>query len=71
MLSYADKELTNSLVLASDWLSNISVVILLDKKRFREKRYKITGKIPLLKQILAWDWLTCLPIVLANSLKIF
>ena len=47
LLSYADKELTYSLVLATDWLC----VIWFDKKRFRES-HKITGKIPLLLQIL-------------------
>ena len=32
LLSYADKELTDSLVLASDWLSNISVCFGLTKR---------------------------------------
>ena len=54
-LSYADKELTNCLVLASDWLRNISVWFG-STKRDSEKnvtRYKITGNMPLLIQILS------------------
>ena len=54
LLSYTDKELTNSLVLASDWLSNISVWFGLTK-RDSEK-----SKIPLLLQICGiWKWFFC------------
>ena len=52
LLSYADKELTNSLLLASDWLTISVCVIWFDKERLREKSHNITSKITLLLQIL-------------------
>ena len=48
-----DKELTNSLLLASDWLTISVCVIWFDKERFIEKSQDLTSKIPLLLQILA------------------
>ena len=53
LLSYTDKQLTNSLLLASDWLTILVCVIWFDKERFIEKSKNMTGKIPLLLQILA------------------
>ena len=47
-----DKELTNSLLLASDWLTISVCVILFDKESFMEKSHNMTSKIPLLLQIL-------------------
>ena len=41
---YADKELTNSLVLASEWY-----VIWFDKNIFRDKSHKMTDNMTLLK----------------------
>ena len=38
LLSYADKELTNSFVLASDWLTNISVCDLVLQKEIQRKK---------------------------------
>ena len=52
LFSYADKELTNSLLLASDWFTKSVCVIWLDKERFTEKSNNMTSKIPLLLQIL-------------------
>ena len=52
LLSYTDKELTNSLLLASDWLTISVCVIWFDKERFIEKSKNMTSKIPLLLQIL-------------------
>ena len=59
--------LTNSLLLASDWLTILVCVIWFDKERFIEKSKNMTSKIPLLLQILdcclkslqtdlIWDW---------------
>ena len=52
LLSYTDKELTNSFLLASDWLTISVCMIWFDKERFREKSHNMTSKIPLLLQIL-------------------
>ena len=49
-LSYTDKEVTNSLLLASGW--TISVWDLVWQKEIQRKSYKIDGKVPLLLQIL-------------------
>ena len=38
LLSYADKELTNSLLLASDWFTNISVCDLVLQKEIQRKK---------------------------------
>ena len=38
LLSYADKELTNSLLLASDWFTNISVCNLVLQKEIQRKK---------------------------------
>ena len=48
LLSYTDKELTNSLLLASDWLTISVFVIWFDKERFIVKSNIMTSKIPLL-----------------------
>ena len=53
LLSYKDKELTNSLLFASDWLTISVCVIWFDKERFIEKSNNTTSKISLLLQILA------------------
>ena len=55
LLSYTEKELTNSLLLASDWLTISVCVIWFDKQRFIEKSHKMTSKIPLLLQILGYN----------------
>ena len=52
LLSYADKELTNLLLLASDWLTISACVIWFHKERFIEKCHNMTSKIPLILQIL-------------------
>ena len=54
LLSYADKELTNSLVLASDWLNNIRVW-LVQQNEIHRKSHKMISKIPLILQILDDD----------------
>ena len=53
-INYADKELskTHLYLLLIGWA--ISVIDLICKKRFKEKSHKITGKIPLLLQILGF-----------------
>ena len=57
LFTYADKALTNSLLLASDWLSNFRVWFGL-RKRFREKSHKMAGRIRLLLQLLgSTPWL--------------
>ena len=48
LLSYTDKELTNSLLLASDYLTISVCVICFDKDRLIEKSNNMTSKIPLL-----------------------
>jgi len=50
LLSYTDKELTNSLLLAFNWLTilAISVWCWFDKERFTEENHNMTSKIPLL-----------------------
>ena len=55
LLSYTDKELTNSLLLASDWLTISVSVIWFDKERFIEKSCNMISKISLLLQILNVD----------------
>ena len=52
LLSYTDKELTNSLLPDSDWLTISVCFIWFDKERFIEKSQDMTSKIPLLLQIL-------------------
>ena len=52
LISFTNKELTNSLLLASDRLAISVCVIWFDKKRFWVKSHKMTSKIPLLLQIL-------------------
>ena len=55
LLSYTDKELTNSLLLASDWLTISVCVIWFDKVKFNEKSKNMTSKIPLILQILVFN----------------
>ena len=52
LLSYTDEELTNSPLLASNWLTISVCVIWFDKERFIEKSHNMASKIPLLLQIL-------------------
>ena len=43
LLSYTDKELTNSLLFASNWLTISVCVISFDKERFIEKSKNMTS----------------------------
>ena len=65
LLSYTDKEQTK-LTCTCFWLvEQYQYVIWFDKKRFREKSHKMTGKFPLLLQILesTIDGLSCFPFI--------
>ena len=55
LISYTDKdkELTNSLLLAYDWLTISMCVIWFNEQKIIEKSHNMTSKIPLLLQILA------------------
>ena len=55
LISYTDKdkELTNSLLLAYDWLTISMCVIWFNEQKIIEKSHNMTSKISLLLQILA------------------